>query len=313
MVQRRCDACRKLYSSRQHLYRHKKSCKGSDIPAPEISDCADSLHRTGSEDHQIDSSAISDKYVWKIKGVGKNHCFLFPRDIRGIIVGKSGFGKSTLLTHLLLESELLDYNTLNICGRSLDQPEYQIMNNAFSKNLSKKQVRTIFENQDEIEERGGVESLLESSDLQCKGGVDVTLYEDVAEILDPSAYDNSRKNLLIFDDIMLGPQNKAEAFFTRGRHNNIDVIYIAQSYFRLPRQTVRENANFFIFFRQDNKNLSHIYQDHCSIDEAVPFEKFKNFCTSVWDENKHNFVTIDPTRPWYCGKYRKNLNDYWIP
>ena len=112
---------------------------------------------------------------------------------------------------------------------------------------------------------------------------------------------------------MLGPQNKAEAFFTRGRHNNVDVIYISQSYFRLPRQTIRENANFFIFFKQDSKNLSHIYQDHCSIDESVTFEKFKEFCTNVWDESKHNFVTIDPTKPWYCGKYRKNLNEYWIP
>lgn len=186
------------------------------------------------------------------------------------------------------------------------------MNNAFSRNLSKKQVRTIFENQDKITELGGVEEFLEDSGVQCKGGIDATLYGDVAEILDPSAYDTSRKNLLIFDDIMLGSQNKAEAFFTRGRHNNIDVIYIAQSYFRLPRQTVRENANFFIFFKQDNKNLSHIYQDHCSVD-GVPFETFKDFCTSVWDESKHNFVTIDLTRPSYCGKYRKNLNDYWIP
>ena len=258
------------------------------------------------------SDGISDKYVWKTKGGGKNHCFLLPRDIRAIIVGKSGYGKNTLLTNLLLEPEMLDYDTLNICGRSLHQPEYQIMNNAFSRNLSKKQVRTIFENQDEITELGGVEEFLEVLEGQCKGGIDARLYGDVAEILDPSAYDTSRKNLLIFDDIMLGSQNKAEAFFTRGRHNNIDVIYIAQSYFRLPRQTVRENANFFIFFRQDNKNLSHIYQDHCSVD-GVPFETFKDFCTSVWDESKHNFVTIDLTRPSYCGKYRKNLNDYWIP
>ena len=52
---------------------------------------------------------------------------------------------------------------------------------------------------------------------------------------------------------MLGPQNKAEAYYTRGRHNNVDTIYIAQNYFRLPRQTVRENANLFMLFRQDAK------------------------------------------------------------
>ena len=300
MTPRRCDACHKSYSSRQHLYRHKKTCKGREAGITTVK-------------QDIDHS-VSNKYVWKEKDDVKNHCFLLPRDIRGIIVGKSGYGKTTLLTHLLLEPEMLDYDTLNICGRSLHQPEYQIINSAFNKKLSKKNVRIIFERQDEVNDLGGVEKFLDNviEDEESDGDVNVTLYADPAYILDPSAYDTSCKNLLVFDDIMLGPQNKAEAFFTRGRHNNIDVIYIAQSYFRLPRQTVRENANFFIFFRQDNKNLNHIYQDHCSVDN-VSLEDFKEFCTNVWDESKHNFVTIDPTRPSYCGKYRKNLNDYWIP
>ena len=215
MVRRRCDTCPKTYGCRQSLFKHKKTCKGT-ISLKSV-------------------SGISNKYVWKTKNGGKNHCFLLPRDIRAIIVGKSGYGKTTLLTHLLLEPEMLDYDNLNVCGRSLHQPEYQIMNNAFSKHLSKKQVRTIFEHQDEISDLGGVEKFLEDLiDENENSGVTTTLYEDPSAILDPSAYDTSRKNLLIFDDVMLGPQNKAEAFFTRGRHNNADVIYIAQSYFRLP-------------------------------------------------------------------------------
>ena len=132
------------------------------------------------------------------------------------------------------------------------------------------------------------------------------------DIQDPSEYDTSRKNILIFDDIMLDSQGKAESFFTRGRHNNIDTIYITQSYFHLPRQTIRENANILVFFKQDSKNLNHIYQDHCSID-GIPFDTFKDFCFSTWNENKHNFVTIDLTKPWDCGKYRRNLEDVWTP
>lgn len=260
----------------------------------------------------IDIASVSGKYVWREKGVNKNHCFLLPRDIRAIVVGKSGSGKTTLLTYLLLEPDMLDYDTLTVCGRSLHQPEYKIMNTAFSKGLSKSQVNKIFEQQDRIIAIGEPEQFIEDYEGQCKGGIDTTFSDSVAEIPDPSEYDPSRKNLLIFDDIMLGPQNKAEAYYTRGRHNNVDVFYIAQSYFRLPRQTVRENANLFIFFKQDKTNLSHIYQDHCAVD-GIPFELFRNFCADVWDENRHNFVTIDLTRPAYCGKYRKNLNDYWIP
>ena len=87
------------------------------------------------------------------------------------------------------------------------------------------------------------------------------------------------------------------------------MFYIAQSYFRLPRQTVRENANLFVFFLQDKKNLSQIYNDHCACD-GIPFEKFSKFCSDVWGENKHNFVTIDLRRPVNCGKYRKNLTEF---
>ena len=152
---------------------------------------------------------------------------------------------------------------------------------------------------------------IENFEGPCRGGIDATFSDDVNDIPDPSENDPERKNILVFDDIMLGPQNKAEAYYTRGRHNNVDVFYISQSYFRLPRQTVRENANLFLFFKQDSTNLSHIYQDHCAVD-GIPFDVFKNFCADVWSD-KHNFVTIDLSRPISAGKYRKNLNDYWVP
>ena len=46
---------------------------------------------------------------------------LFPRSIRGLIVGKSGCGK-TLLLNFLLRPGWLDYNNLNVFGKSLFQP-----------------------------------------------------------------------------------------------------------------------------------------------------------------------------------------------
>ena len=71
-----------------------------------------------------------------------------------------------------------------------------------------------------------------------------------------------QKNILLLDDCFLGKQNKAEAYYTRGRHNNCDTIYIAKNYFSLPRVTVRENSNFIILFPEDVKNLTHIHADH---------------------------------------------------
>ena len=50
-------------------------------------------------------------------------------------------------------------------------------------------------------------------------------------------------------DLLLEKQNKCEAYYTRGRHSNVDCFYLAQNYFKLPRQTIRENANFICLFR----------------------------------------------------------------
>ena len=122
------------------------------------------------------------------------------------------------------------------------------MKAAFEKKLSKAQIKFIFQSQMEVEKEGGPEKVIEEYDGPCKGSINATFDSDVSNIIDPNDYDSTRKNLLILDDIMLAPQNKIEQHFTRGRHNNIDIFYIAQSYFRLPRQTIRENSNLFIFF-----------------------------------------------------------------
>ena len=44
---------------------------------------------------------------------------------------------------------------------------------------------------------------------------------------------------------MLGAKNSSQIdeFFTRGRHEDLDVYYISQSYFALPRQSIRNNKS----------------------------------------------------------------------
>ena len=69
---------------------------------------------------------------------------LLPRSIRGIILGKSGCGKMTLLPNLLLRPGWLDYDNLYVFGKSLFQPEYRILKKASAENLPKECILRLF-------------------------------------------------------------------------------------------------------------------------------------------------------------------------
>ena len=57
--------------------------------------------------------------------------------------------------------------------------------------------------------------------------IKTNFYGDCAIIPDPSELDVVENNLLILKDCFLGPQNKAEAYYTSGRHINCDTFYIS--------------------------------------------------------------------------------------
>ena len=75
---------------------------------------------------------------------------LLPRSIRGLIVGKSVSGKTTLLFNLLLRPGWLYYDNLYVFGKSLFQPEYRILKKAFEEQLPKEAILRLFDNQYEI-------------------------------------------------------------------------------------------------------------------------------------------------------------------
>ena len=236
----------------------------------------------------------------------RNNNLLLPRSIRGLIVGRSNCGKTVLLLNLLLKDRWLDYNNLLVFGNSLHQPEYEIIKKGFENKLGKKQILNIFQNQSII---GSPLEAIENYNGKRDGGITAEFYEDCELIPDPKTLDPKLKNLLILDDCFLGKQSKAQAYYTRGRHSNCDCLYISQNYFSLPRRSIRENSNIIILFPQNSKSVEHIYRDHCT---DIPFTEFKEFCNTVW-RTKYNFVTIDLSSSIYNGKYRKNLETFYIP
>ena len=56
---------------------------------------------------------------------------------------------------------------------------------------------------------------------------------------------DKHKGSVVISADMVGARNSSQMdeFFKRGRHENLDVFYISQSYFSLPRQSVRNNSD----------------------------------------------------------------------
>ena len=256
---------------------------------------------------------VNGIYSWSTSSsTQRQNSPLLLKNVRGLIIGKSNCGKTTVLMNLLLQPGWLDYTHLYVFGLSLHQMEYQVLKKGFEIGLSKEQISNLFVHQEVLRKKDltPIKALDEYGGIR-KGKIKADFFSECSSIPDPAELDKDVKNLLILDDCILGKQNKAEAYYTRGRHNNCDTFYISQNYFLLPRQTIRENANFIILFRQDMKNLQHIHADHCGTDMTL--DEFKKFCEKVWSAVGYNSVVIDLTSDTVNGKYRMNLDTFYIP
>ena len=114
---------------------------------------------------------------------------------------------------------------------------------------------------------------------------------------------NKYKGSVVFFDDMLGAKNSSQIdeFFTRGRHEYLDVCYISQSYFALPRQSIRNNSDRLILFKQSLRDVQSMYHDIGAFD--MIYDEFKEMCRVAWSE-KFNYLCIDMTKNKNDGKYR---------
>src|SRR6218665_1274414 len=150
---------------------------------------------------------------------------LLSKSVRGLIVAKTGCGKTTLLLKLLLRPGWLDFNNLQVFGKSLFQPEYKIIKKAFEEKLPKEAIIALFGCHDEImrlnlSPTSVVDEMAKNSknasDMDCK------FFETSEGVPDPRDLSRDKKNLMIFDDLQLEKQNKCESYYIRGRHSNVD-------------------------------------------------------------------------------------------
>lgn len=182
----------------------------------------------------------------------KRHGELLPNSIRGLIVGPSNSGKTNALMSLLVHPNGLRYRNVYVWSKSLEQSKYR-------------RLREILEPIDGMNFYG----LENGEDIPAK----------------PEPY-----SIFVFDDLAESCHRPVMQYFSYARHFGVDCFYLGQTYSRIPKQLVRDNANFIVLFKQDERNLHHAYQDHVSADVSWP--EFREMAGTCW-KKPYGFLTID--------------------
>jgi len=230
------------------------------------------------------------QYTWNKDKVKFNHNPNIPESFRMLIVGPSGCGKTNLLFNMLLSPKFLDYNNLIIFSKTISQPEYQLLYHGFKNGLSKESINHIFINQDKLSKELSIQDIcIEYLALSPnpENKIEVTFSDKFEEIPPPNKLNPKKKNLIIFDDcVNIKNQQVMENYFTRGRHQSCNSIYLSQSYYELPGRSIRDNSNFLIFFKLPNKNRNNIHSD---LFEGI-LEKHE--LDNVWND-KYGYIAFN--------------------
>lgn len=186
-----------------------------------------------------------------------------PEGSRVEIIGPSGSGKTCVLISIL-ENSLFLFDRLFIYGNTvLNQVKYDRLR----KNLAKKRM---------------------FSDPKCNVNFDMSSNPD--DIISPEVLDENERNVVVFDDILNWPQDGINQIFTEGRHKNVMVFILSQSYYRLSK-LIRLNSNmFFLFQLPSMRELTSIAYEH-ALDKDRP--EIVAMYREAMSERPHNFFIID--------------------
>ena len=235
----------------------------------------------------------SDKVVKK-KIKLKHHPNLSSK-VLSVICGRSGAGKTVLLLKILTTPKFLDYNNLIIFTTTQEQPIYQFLKYGFTNNLKREVIYHLFKIYEDSDDDEDIEEMCEvaakTDDFKCKKDdeVKILVTDSLAELSNPSKLPKDKKSCIVFDDcVNLKDQSVQKTYFTRGRHANCSCFYLTQSFHGLDGTFIRKNANIFILFELNNRNVSELLKDISVPDR----DEFKQQCRQAWSE-PFGYITIN--------------------
>ena len=122
--------------------------------------------------------------------------------------------------------------------------------------------------------------------------------------------DKENKILLVFDDMIADMiHNKklnsiVTELFIRGRKLNISLVFITQSYFKVPKDVRLNTSHFFIAKISNKRELQQIAINHSSDISTKDFANIYRKCTAEPYSFLVNDTTLASNNPL---RFRKNL------
>lgn len=165
------------------------------------------------------------------------HHQMLPDDIRMLVVGQSGCGKTNLVINLIIE--YTKWTNLYVVTMTPDQQIYDVL-----RNYDQEVQCVTFVSPDELNQE---------------------LFDDMPPL-----------SLVVFDDFMLVKNQDFPALvFSQGRHRKINSIYISQK-FTETDLVIRQNANVLVMFNIDKKSRECVHSMFVSADmELQDFKNIK--------------------------------------
>ena len=134
--------------------------------------------------------------------------------------------------------------------------------------------------------------------------------QDVYKNIDECNVDKENKILIVFDDMIADMINNKKLnsivteLFIRGRKLNISLVFITQSYFKVPKDVRLNTTHFFIMKIPNKRELQQIALNHSSDISTKDFINIYKKCTSKPYSFLVNDATLASDNPL---RFRKNL------
>ena len=109
--------------------------------------------------------------------------------------------------------------------------------------------------------------------------------QDVYKNIEDYNLGKKRKILIVLDDMIADMINNKKLnpivseLFIRGRKLNISIVFITQSYFKVPKDVRLNSTHFFIMKILDKRELQQIALNHSSDIDFKDFMKIYKECT----------------------------------